>query len=105
MAEQRRLKCHVFVCTNLRDPKEPRGSCAAKGSEEILKALKKEAQSSGLVNGIRIQKSGCLDVCEKGPAAVVYPEGVWYGELKVDDLPELVKEHLVLGRPVEKRRI
>ncbi len=54
---------------------------------------------------VRINKSGCLDQCEHGPTVVVYPEAVWYGNVKPEDAEEIVQEHLVGGRPVERLRI
>ncbi len=68
---------HVFVCTNERDHSHARGSCAAKGSLQIMTRLKRAARQAGL-GDVRVNKSGCLDKCEKGPSCVVYPEGTWY---------------------------
>ncbi len=68
---------HVFVCTNERDQSHSRGSCAAKGSLGIMTILKRAARQAGLED-VRVNKSGCLDKCEKGPSCVVYPEGTWY---------------------------
>lgn len=92
---------HLFVCTNRRPDESPKGSCAAKGSEELRLAFKKELDRQG-VKGVRANSAGCLDACERGCAAVVYPEGVWYGELKAEDVPEIVSEHFVNGRPVPR---
>jgi len=54
---------------------------------------------------VRINKSGCLDQCEHGPTVVVYPEAVWYGNVKPEDAAAIVEEHLVGGRPVERLRL
>jgi (2Fe-2S) ferredoxin len=54
---------------------------------------------------VRINKAGCLDQCEHGPTVVVYPEAVWYGNVKPEDAAEIVQEHLVSGRPVERLRL
>jgi (2Fe-2S) ferredoxin len=93
---------HVFVCTNVRPPGSPRGCCAEKGSEAIRFALKKELKARGLSDQIRANTSGCLDTCEAGPSVVVYPEGVWYGGVTVQDVPEIVEKHLVGGQVVER---
>ena len=68
---------HVFVCTNQRAKGHPRGCCANKRSLEIMTRLKRAARAEGL-DDVRVNKSGCLDHCEKGPSCVVYPKGTWY---------------------------
>ena len=97
-----RFRHHVFICENLRDPSDPRGCCAAKGSAEIRDAFKAELAKRGLKGQIRANSSGCLDACATGPTVVVYPEGVWYGGVTVADVPEIVERHLVNGEPVER---
>lgn len=54
---------------------------------------------------VRANAAGCLDICEFGPSVVVYPDGVWYGELTVDDVEEIVDRHLIGGEPVDRLRI
>ena len=95
-------RCHVFVCTNQRPDGHPRGSCHAKGSEELLQALKAEAVRTGIQKEVRIQKAGCLDVCEQGAALVVYPEGTWYGEVTPSDAKEWVETQLVRGQKIDR---
>lgn len=97
-----RYRHHVFVCENRRPDDDPRGCCAAKGSEAIRDALKAELHRRGLKKDVRANGSGCLDNCAEGPTVVVYPEGVWYGHVKVEDVPEIVESHLVNGVPVER---
>ena len=96
---------HVFVCLHERPDGEPRGSCAQKGSEALLKALKGAAKRAALGDRVRVQKSGCLDNCEAGCSVVVYPEGVWYGHVTQADIPDLVEQHLKNGQPVERLRL
>lgn len=98
---------HLFICTNRRDPDNPKGSCAHKGSEAICEAFKKELHARGLnLKGtMRANSSGCLDQCARGPAVVVYPEAVWYTVPSVADVKEIVEEHVVGGRPVERLRM
>jgi (2Fe-2S) ferredoxin len=95
---------HCFVCLHERPPEHPRGSCAQKGSESLLKALKNAAKARGLDEAVRVQKAGCMENCELGCSVVVYPEGVWYGHVTEADVPELV-EHLAGGPPVERLRL
>ena len=54
---------------------------------------------------LRVNKSGCLDRCELGPVAVVYPEGVWYRVFDRGDIDDIVESHLVGGVPVERLRL
>ena len=96
------FKHHVFVCTNRRPDDHPKGSCAQKGSEEIRERFKRALANRGLAKEIRANVAGCLDQCEHGCSVVVYPEGVWYGHVTVDDVEEIVEEHLVNGRIVER---
>jgi (2Fe-2S) ferredoxin len=96
---------HVFVCENLRDPADPRGCCAAKGSEEIRARLRILAKEASLRGKIRINSAGCLDQCAHGVTIVVYPEGVWYGAVTADDVDEIFRSHVLGGQPVERLRL
>jgi (2Fe-2S) ferredoxin len=98
-------KHHVFVCLNDRGPDHPKGSCAQKGSDGLLKQLKGACRAAGLDEHVRVNKSGCLDNCAQGISIVVYPEGVWYGHVKPEDVDAIVKEHLVGGKPIERLRV
>ena len=100
-----RLKAHVFVCINERPEGHPRGCCKAKGSEDLVKAFKQGLSKRRLLGSIRAQKAGCLDVCERGPVIVVYPEGVWYGNVQASDVDEIIDSHLVGGITVERLKI
>ena len=96
---------HVFICTNRRDPGNPKGCCAEKGADAIRETFKKELAARGLKGRMRANAAGCLDQCARGPTVVVYPEQVWYGGVKVDDVREIIEEHLVRGVPVERLRM
>ncbi len=100
-----RFRRHVFVCENLRPGDDPRGSCGSKGSAAIREALKEELARRGLKKQVRANASGCLDACAYGPSMVIYPEGVWYGHVRPEDVPEIVESHLVNGIPVERLRL
>ena len=93
---------HIFVCENERAADHPRGCCSAKGSREVRARLKRLIHEHGLQDRMRANQSGCLDQCERGVTVVVYPEGVWYGGVTVDDVDEIFHRHLVNGEVVER---
>jgi (2Fe-2S) ferredoxin len=95
---------HIFICTNQRVNSE-RPSCGEEHGMELVKAFKKEIKDRGLSVDMRAQKAGCMDICELGPSMVVYPEGVFYGHVQLADVAEIVEEHLINGRPVERLRL
>lgn len=99
------LERHVFVCTNRRDSANPKGSCAAKGADALRECFKKELFERGLNGKMRANAAGCLDQCKHGCTVVVYPDQVWYGHVTPDDVKEIIDEHLLGGRPVERLRI
>ena len=96
---------HIFICTNRREPGHSRGCCNPDGSEALKKAFKKEVERRGLKPLVRANSAGCLDQCEHGVTVVVYPEAVWYGHVTLADVDEIVREHLIGGRPVERLRL
>ena len=96
---------HVFVCTNVRDPENPKGCCAAKGAEAVRDRLKEAVATAGLKRTVRINAAGCLDQCAHGVTVVVYPEAVWYGAVTVDDVDEIFRSHVLGGQPVERLRL
>lgn len=93
---------HLFICENRRDPGNPKGCCASNGGGEIRERLKKLAFDAGLKGRVRINKAGCLGSCATGVTIVVYPEAVWYGNVRPDDVDELFREHVLGGRTVER---
>jgi (2Fe-2S) ferredoxin len=96
---------HVFVCTNRRPDDNPKGCCASKGAEEVRAAFKEELDKRGLKGRMRANAAGCLDTCSFGVSVVVYPEGTWYGGVKVEDVKEIVEQHLVNGQPVDRLKM
>lgn len=81
---------YFFVCTNRRDEGNPKGSCAAKGSEELVKELKASLLRHQLIGRMRACSSSCLDLCEVGASIVVEPDHVTYGHVTVADVEEIV---------------
>ena len=96
------FKRHVFVCLNERDPKDPKGCCIRRGSEEIYKALRIGVGRAGLNRDVRVNTAGCLDHCAHGPTVVVYPEAVWYRIPTVEDAREVLASHIIGGKVVER---
>ena len=94
-------KKHIFICTNQRTA-GGRPSCGEQHGLELVAAFKKLIKDRGLSVGMRAQKAGCLDVCELGPSVVVYPEGVFYGGVQIEDVEEIVSEHLEHDRIVSR---
>jgi (2Fe-2S) ferredoxin len=99
-----RYRHHVFCCTNRREPGHKRGCCAEKGADELRDYMKRQVKIAGIAK-TRINASGCLDRCELGPCMVIYPEGVWYSCKTTADVDEVIREHLLGGRVVERLKL
>ena len=87
-------RSHVLVCGGT--------GCTSSHSTEIIEALEAELKAKGLENEIKVIKTGCFGLCALGPIMIVYPEGCFYSEVKVEDVPEIVEEHLLKGRMVKR---
>jgi (2Fe-2S) ferredoxin len=96
---------HVFVCCNQREGGKT--CCNNHGATEVRAYAKNKIKAMELAGPgkLRINLSGCLDRCEEGPVLVVYPEAVWYTYVDKEDIDEIIEEHLVHGRVVERLRI
>lgn len=92
---------YLFVCTNRRPEGHPKGSCAQKGSEELVTLLKKALLARGAAARVRACATGCLDLCETGPSIVQEPEHVAYGRVTVDDI-DAIAEAADKGTIVER---
>ncbi len=88
---------HVLICGNRRSEGHPRGSCDPSGSEAIRNAFKKEMKNAGFGQLVRANHAGCLDQCEHGPVVVIYPQGIWYGKVTVNDVSRIVARTIVGG--------
>lgn len=77
-------------------------ACTASGSEPLYNALIEEISKRGLDKEVKVVQAGCFGFCRFGPNMMVYPEGVFYCEVKTEDVPELVEEHLIKGRVVKR---
>lgn len=93
--------CHVFCCTNLREPGHKRGCCAEKGAEALRAHMKKRAAELNIPRA-RVNSAGCLDRCELGPVLVVYPDNVWYHYETEADIEEILQSHVIGKKPVTR---
>jgi NADH:ubiquinone oxidoreductase subunit F (NADH-binding)/(2Fe-2S) ferredoxin/NAD-dependent dihydropyrimidine dehydrogenase PreA subunit len=90
----KRFRMHMLVCGGT--------GCHAAGSLEFKTTLEKELERRGMADEVAVVETGCNGFCALGPVMVVYPEGIFYVELTAKDVPELVEEHVVKGRPVQR---
>ena len=92
---------HIFICTNDRGVNNnARQSCGNSGGLDIRKEFVKLINESGLKGKVRANKSGCLDICEKGPAVVIYPNAFWYLGIKIRDVKKIFKHSVIGNNPV-----
>lgn len=92
-------KQYVFICTNERT--DGRQCCGNQHGTELVASLKELFREKGLQTEVRANKSGCLDVCAYGPAAVVFPDGMWYGNIEKEDLEEIA-DSIKSGKPATR---
>ena len=101
----KRFEKHIFVCENKRQEGHPRGCCAEKGSLEVRALFKKKLKELGINSEVRANASGCLDACEFGITVLIYPEQTWYGGVTINDVDEIIHEHILNEKPVERLKI
>ena len=87
-------RAHVLICGGT--------GCTSSGSNAILEEFEKQIKLNGLETKIKLVKTGCFGLCALGPVVVVYPEGAFYSRVNVEDVSEIVTEHLLNGRIVKK---
>jgi (2Fe-2S) ferredoxin len=85
----------IFVCMNASHD-DDRPACGAKAcTAKVLETLKDEVKKRGLKGKVRVLKSGCMDLCEKGPNVMVFPEGILHTQVTSQDIPDLISTYLV----------
>ncbi|MDN5277444.1 MAG: NADP-reducing hydrogenase subunit HndC, partial [Clostridiales bacterium] len=87
-------RAHVLVCGGT--------GCTSSGSAGIIDKFNEELEKHNIKNEVKVVRTGCFGLCEVGPVVIVYPEGAFYSRVKVEDVPEIVEEHLVKGRIVKR---
>ncbi len=98
-------KHHIFVCTSCRINGQQKGFCFSKDSVDIVQKFMEVIEEYDLSSEVLITNTGCFGICDKGPIAVVYPEGIWYGNLTEDDVEKIVEQHLEGNEPVAELMI
>ena len=95
---------HIFFCLNQRDNGE--ASCAEHDARGAYDHCKQRVKALGLAGpgGVRVNQAGCMNRCQGGPVAVVYPQAVWYTYVDAKDIDEIVESHLKNGQVVERLR-
>ena len=88
------IRSHVLICGGT--------GCTSSGSQKVRERLAEEIKAKGLDEEIKIVQTGCFGLCAMGPVMIVYPEGTFYCRVTPEDIPEIVEEHLLKGRPVER---
>ncbi len=98
-----KFKKHIFICTNVKP--DGKKCCGEANGMELVEAFKVLIKEHNLLVEVRAQRAGCLDVCAFGPALVVYPEGVFYGKVTLEDVPELFNSHILNDIPLERLKL
>ena len=88
------FRSHVLICGGT--------GCTSSGSLKIYDKLQEEIDKNGLSKEVQVVKTGCFGLCANGPIMIVYPEGTFYSMVNVEDIPEIVSEHLLKGRVVTR---
>jgi NADP-reducing hydrogenase subunit HndC len=87
-------RSHILCCGGT--------GCTSSGSKEIIAAFEENIKAAGLEEEVKVVMTGCFGLCALGPVVIVYPEGTFYSRITVDDVKEIVDEHIVKGRPVQR---
>ena len=86
-------RAHVLVCGGT--------GCTSSGSHQLIERFEEQLKEKGLDKEVKVVRTGCFGLCEAGPVVIVYPEGTFYSRVKVEDVDEIVSEHLLKGRKVQ----
>ncbi|MBN2738367.1 MAG: (2Fe-2S) ferredoxin domain-containing protein [Spirochaetales bacterium] len=87
---------HILICASFRASGEPQGICHKKGSVNLVPYLESELMDRGL-DDIFVSMTGCLKVCDRGPAMVIYPDNTWYGGVETEEDVDAILDALEKG--------
>jgi (2Fe-2S) ferredoxin len=93
-------KHHIFVCASFRFSGEPQGICHKKGSTDLIGYMEQELADRDMTDVV-VSSTGCLKVCDRGPAMVIYPAGTWYGNVEGEDAIDAILDALEDGEVAE----
>jgi len=88
------IRTHILVCAGT--------GCTSANSSLILERIKTLLAEKGLDSEVKALKTGCFGLCQKGPIVAIHPDNVFYSHVKVEDVDEIIEEHIYKGRPVER---
>ncbi|MBQ8072792.1 MAG: NADH-quinone oxidoreductase subunit NuoF [Clostridia bacterium] len=86
-------RAHVLVCGGT--------GCTSSGSAKLIERFEEQIAANGLDKEVKVVRTGCFGLCEAGPVVIIYPEGTFYSRVKLEDVDEIVTEHLLKGRKVQ----
>ena len=92
----------IFVCINERPPEDKRGSCGGRGGGEVFSTFKELLGEKGIYRTNKLIKTGCLKSCSFGPNVAIFPDNCWYKGVQAQDVNEIIEEHLISGRVVNR---
>jgi (2Fe-2S) ferredoxin len=98
-------KFHFFVCTSSKTTGEPKGFCCSKNSSALAQKFMEVIDENGFSSDCMVTNTGCFGVCDKGPVVVVYPQGVWYGNVSCGDVEDIVLSHFDKDEALERLKI
>ena len=100
----KKYKKHIFICINKRDDSLQKKSCGNLGLE-IRNKFVEELKKENLTHEVRANKSGCLASCASGPTVVIYPEQIWYKNVRVEDVSEIIQETIIKNKILDRLTI
>jgi len=98
-------KFHIFVCTSCRTNGTQKGYCHSKDSVKLVEKFMEEIEDRDLSSECMVTNTGCFGICSRGPIAVIYPEGTWYGNLTPEAVEEIMEKHIEGGEIVTEYQI